>query len=269
MTWVIGANTMFGYGVVIADTCVSDGGKSLPIAVQKVFNVCRSVVAGYAGGIQNGFILIESLKQFLYEPDLSKAWDIKIAAQDWSPVAKWVFKNHKEYNRDPEMETHILLNAPHPNIDNGLPGRAKVGGVILKSPEFLPEFHSGIFDIYSIGSGSTVRKYQELIIEMSKDVVNISKMEMGQNNSGAYGMAIGALINDELNQHPENGINNHLHHFNVGRFEIKESIIECRKILQNGSSELIPKPQLAKSWEELKLMHRNISPLGSIDGLVG
>ena len=69
MTWIVGASTLFGYGVVISDVQVSCGisGPRMDV-LQKAYPVSNYIVAGFAGDVRPGLVLLESLRRFLNSP---------------------------------------------------------------------------------------------------------------------------------------------------------------------------------------------------------
>lgn len=66
MTWVVGASTLFGYGVLVSDIQVTDEvtGHRMDI-LQKAFSVGKYIVAGMAGDVRTGLILLSDLSRFL------------------------------------------------------------------------------------------------------------------------------------------------------------------------------------------------------------
>ena len=65
MTWVIGGSTIFGYGVLISDVCVSwELGYQFD-CLQKIYPLSNSIMGGFAGSVKIGFQLLQDLRDFL------------------------------------------------------------------------------------------------------------------------------------------------------------------------------------------------------------
>src|SRR5437867_1024671 len=58
MSWIVGANTFFGYGVMVSDICVTiqnpNGRPDYKDVLQKSHKVGQSMAAGFAGSIPIG-----------------------------------------------------------------------------------------------------------------------------------------------------------------------------------------------------------------------
>ena len=79
MTWVIGAASLLGgYGVMVSDTQVTfSDGRTVEL-VRKSYGVGPSFAGGFAGSVQIGFCLLESISRFLVLPaqaPTNSAWD--------------------------------------------------------------------------------------------------------------------------------------------------------------------------------------------------
>lgn len=60
MTWVLGASSLFGYGVMLSDVQVSVGEKRFDI-LQKAYPLSNYILGGFAGSVQIGFMFLQSL----------------------------------------------------------------------------------------------------------------------------------------------------------------------------------------------------------------
>jgi len=69
MTWVIGGSTVFGYGVMISDICVSFEQGPSKDCLQKIYPVGNHIIGGFAGSIQLGFAMLQDLRSFLHLPE--------------------------------------------------------------------------------------------------------------------------------------------------------------------------------------------------------
>ena len=255
MTWVVGSNVPLGYGIVISDTCVTFGNGATRDMVQKSYPVAENIIAGFAGGVKNGFILLEDLSRFLYQPDPDRGWDPEWVAEKWSGNAMRIYENNPSY--DKSMETHILLTGSHPNLDIGIPGCAKMIGAILKSPDFHPEFYFGNIDFYSIGSGNYEENCQRVIAEIRQDWPKLMQAEVG--NLGGFGLLLENIINNALYRNPVDGISSYLHHFIVGRKYLRGGVRTRKDYLPDGSEFEHPRPHVATSWPEFTKMVNDIA----------
>jgi len=70
MTWVIGGFTIFGYGVMISDICVTwkDGGYKKD-CLQKIYPLGNYIFRGFAGSVELGFMMLQDLRNFLKLPE--------------------------------------------------------------------------------------------------------------------------------------------------------------------------------------------------------
>ncbi len=240
-----------GYGAVLSDTCVTFLDGSTADLVQKAYPVGRFIVGGFAGGIRNGFILLGDLQRHLYEPDMTRAWNPEIIAEDWSRNAMMIYENHSDYQKD--METHILLTGAHPTEDAGIPGFAKIIGVIMKSPDFHPEFYFGNMDMYSIGSGNYVDEYLKLLAEIRKDWPKLIQAEVGK-NPGGYARMLDSLVNQAIFENPVPGISSYINHLIVGRNSLNGGASKRTDHPPGKEPFVHPRPPVATSWPEFVRM---------------
>lgn len=88
MTWVVGVSTIFGYGALYSDIQVTYSGGGSTDVLQKAYPLSNFIAAGFAGSVRIGFMLLQSLSDFLRIPDdaLSKlAWDPVWVVHNWAP----------------------------------------------------------------------------------------------------------------------------------------------------------------------------------------
>jgi hypothetical protein len=65
MTWVIGASSIWGSGVMLSDVRVTFANGREVDLIKKAFPVGRFICAGFAGSVQIGFQLIDHLRKYL------------------------------------------------------------------------------------------------------------------------------------------------------------------------------------------------------------
>lgn len=94
MTWIVGASTLFGYGAVISDVQVSDDTGLRMDVLQKAYPVGNYIVAGFAGDVRPGLILLQSLWSFLNSPPPpdDECWDPQWVAENWPDEARRVYQ---------------------------------------------------------------------------------------------------------------------------------------------------------------------------------
>src|SRR5262245_10302548 len=110
MTWVIGASSIFGYGVMLSDVRVTFPGGRQADLVQKAFGIGPFMVAGFAGSIKIGFQMLESLERLLVVPSDAPqpgAWEPEKVAERWKPIAANIFATADPIERAARSE--ILL----------------------------------------------------------------------------------------------------------------------------------------------------------------
>ncbi len=126
MTWVIGAASLLGgYGVMVSDTQVTFGDGRTVELVRKSYPVGPRFAGVFAGSVQIGFSLLESISHFLVVPDkapANSAWDPIYVAENWAPIARETFESAAAEQQ--ALGAQFLLVGPHPTEDIAIPGRA-------------------------------------------------------------------------------------------------------------------------------------------------
>src|SRR2546421_679047 len=95
MTWVIGASSIFGYGAMMSDVRVTFGDGRQADLVEKAYAVGPYIVAGFAGSIKIGFMMLESLSRLLIVPPNAPqpgAWEPEWVAEQWQSIAARIFE---------------------------------------------------------------------------------------------------------------------------------------------------------------------------------
>ena len=236
MTWVVGASTLFGYGIVISDvrvTCLNSG-RTIDM-LQKAFPVGKFIVAGFAGDVRAGLALLENLYSFLNSVEVveDELCDPQWVVDNWPTEARKIYQNLGEVG-----DTHILML--------GLKSKKQaLGGAIghlsvFRSPQFMPETQIGGQKTMSIGCGAEVDEYTTILKEiMLGPYLNYMRGELF--NIGGYGNRIADVLNWMAKENPASGISRHFQLF----------IISMGQIVQWNPQDL---PRLAQSWDELTIM---------------
>lgn len=222
MTWVIGATTPFGYGVLLSDPCVtwktSDGEERRRDSVKKTYPVGRFIAAGFSGSVMVGFDLIDSLLEFLATTEKEKkdtdAWKPKFIAENWPRLARRILRE-----RGHDSPANILMVGVDPERDSLFRGRPV--GVIFRSPNFEPEYHDETCGVFSIGSGSSNDAYVSYLRDLLEpDPVNEIPvaLQMEVSNPGGMGRFIASSLTRMTLRNPIPGIGNcfHIHIVRLG-----------------------------------------------------
>lgn len=252
MTWVIGAPTMFGYSVAMADIQVTltfpNGKKEYIDALQKLFLVGRFVAAGFSGSVEVGYILLDDLIRWAHLPNDKTAWIPDCLTMKWRRRAKYIFsklpKNKQRY-------TEILLASVYPQRDNGIPGEPQTYYCILRSPNFdVEKINPG--KIGSIGSGNNVIKYKKSLEKLNTGFNPLMQLEVG--TPGGYGQAISMVLSLDVKNYPTPGISPHFHIVIVRRGDGKMLFGTNNHVTHNkdGSKTVFKMPVVASTWREFK-----------------
>lgn len=113
MTWVIGAISLFGYGVVVSDVKVSwkNSHRELPI-LQKAHFIGNSIVAGFAGSVRIGFRLIDSLRAGMTSAGPNDGWHPWWVAKHWQAEAGRIFETSEPQEK--QLKSEVLLMGVSP-----------------------------------------------------------------------------------------------------------------------------------------------------------
>jgi hypothetical protein len=143
MTCVIGATSIFGYGAMMSDVRVTFSDGSERDLAQKAYPVGRFIVAGFAGSVQIGFQMLESLTKCLVPPDAARpgAWHPEWVAEHWKPVASKVFASAPPAEQ--ALRCQILLVGVSHKID---PEAAANPRAVQMPPACIIRFSSPDFD---------------------------------------------------------------------------------------------------------------------------
>ena len=246
MTWVVGASTLFGYGVVVSDIQVlcQRSGRGMDV-LQKAYPVGKYIVAGFAGDAHAGLTLLEDLTVFLNSPPVpdDECWQPQWVADHWPESARVAYG--RLGSQTPIGETHILMLGLQPK--QRVLGNA-VGHIsVFRSPDFHPETQTGGRKFASIGCGSGVALYTDALRTLMLDEhLTFMKAEIGW--IGGYGRVIADVLLRVASQHPTAGISEHFQLF----------LVHMGKIEQWDTPGM---PKLAHGWPDLlRMLEEGIDP---------
>jgi len=220
--------------------------------VQKAYPISNHIAAGFAGSVKIGFMLLQSLADYLEIPEEiidQVGWDPVFAATRWAPLARHVFRSAEA--EEQKLGSMLLLVGVSPTEASGL--GAKVYFVRFASPDFHPQFMSRPVKICSIGIGAGVREYKHSIKPLFRLTSGILKAEIGR--PGGWGWTLGFSIANKVARSPRHGISRHLHTIIVERGRIRVFNTDEDIWLGETKNE-IRMPNVARGYEEFLALVR-------------
>ncbi len=251
MTWIIGGTTIFGYGYIFSDTCVTitdeNGATRTMDVLQKAYPIAPDIVAGFAGSILIGFRMLHHLRQQLQPPDGREdwAWDLGSIIENMPPLFQEIFQ--KSSPQEQASGAAILMVSAHPTENSGIEMFPKAQMAIFRSPNFQAEFYDGGHVIKSIGSGSQI--YEDSLVGFSKSMSPYASLERGMRGAMAQSMAF-ALAKD-VQKKRASGVSDHMHCFTIHRGEFAHGTNDYEEVLPDGTRNNFKMPEVATSWEDL------------------
>jgi hypothetical protein len=198
MTWVVGASSIFGYGVIISDVRISWLNGADADMLRKAYPVGPYILAGLAGSVRIGMHLVASLQHFLDRPETRTeaqvAWKPEWVAENWSPLAAKLFAQAPV--EEQECGSQIILVGVSPGEDMGVPEFRRVYVVKFSWPDFTPTYSGKGFTVSHIGSGSGNDSFTAAISEHFRLEAPSLQAEMGGLNgwSQMLGHSVGGLV---------------------------------------------------------------------------
>jgi hypothetical protein len=261
MTWIIGASTVAGYAVGISDIRVTFADGSEKDCLQKLYPISRFIAAGFAGSVQIGFAMLDALAHLLQDLPEGAAWHPEEVADCFQDLAGQVFQAAPQ--KEQMCHSHLMLLGAHPTEDLGIPGYARCSVHILRSPDFVPQL-TRTGEVVSIGSGSTVARYQEALNGFSSNILSLLRgEEMG---AGMGFLPLSMVVQKTIEQNPAAGISPHAHICIVRRASIKVGTNDETRYPPSGEVIEIRMPPVATTWADFVRMIS--STTGSADGAV-
>jgi hypothetical protein len=205
-------------GVVLADVRVSfvdprTGRVTNEIdGVQKVHRVAPNLGVAFSGSVEAGFFLVEDLKGWLAEVPDGKTWSPGYVATEWRRRLKRLWTT-----LDPRLTEHgfeLLLVGAFPGEH---PPFAHSDAFRFRAPEFELERLSG-GHAGSIGSGSDIAKYAEMIESFADDHAELSEFSVQPFPGGPAG-PMGVVLGELIDENPAPGISSQLVLCTVGESE--------------------------------------------------
>jgi hypothetical protein len=216
MTWVIGASSIFDYGVMVSDVRVTFSDGSQRDLVKKAHPVGPYIVAGFAGSVRIGFQMLRSLAKFLIVPPNAPqpcAWEPEWVAEHWKPIAAQGFATADP--REQALRCQILLVGISNNIDPEVLANPRAVPmpraclVRFSSPDFDPVLTKTGLAVDHIGSGGTVEHYTQMIQHYFDPASETLKFETA--GPGWWPKMLGHSVGSIVNEHPVDGVSPHVH----------------------------------------------------------
>jgi hypothetical protein len=262
MTWVIGASSIFGYGTMMSDVRVTLNDGSERDLVQKACAVGRYIVAGFAGSVQIGFQMLESLTKFLVPPDAAQpgAWEPEWVAERWKPIASKLFASAPPAEQ--ALRCQILLVGVSHKID--LEAAANPRAVQMpraciirfSSPDFDFVLQNRRLSIEHIGSGGGVEHYTKTMQKYFELNSESLKAEMG--TLGMWPKMLGSNVARLVAERPIGGVSPHVHILVCASGQIfTMTNDETRFPSKEGEPIEFKMPKVARSYQEFRLRCRS------------
>ncbi len=266
MTWVIGAASLFGYGVMLSDVRVTFRDGSTADMLKKAQPVGPFIVAGFAGSVCIGYRLLESLYQFLFvprSPQDNVAWQPEWVAKHWAPEAKKVFDSSPTHEK--KLGARILMIGISPDQNMGAPEIPRVYIVRFSSPFFVPGFMKRGLNVAHIGSGSADRRYVQAFRGHFRYTASSLRAEMG----GAHGWAqmLGSHVDMIADENPMKSVSPHVHIIECRLGSIEEGVNNLKTYMPDGSDPILfEMPKVANNYAEFLQMckERSVGAEGAL-----
>jgi hypothetical protein len=245
MTWIVGAAAALGYAVGISDVRVTFADGTERDCLQKIYGMAPFIAAGFAGSVRIGFEMLSGLAYQLRDLPEGHAFVPQGVADSFSPLARDVFRSFPENER--ALHSHLMLLGAHPTDDVGIPGFARCSLHVLKSPEFHPTL-SAIGEVVSIGSGSNVTPYKEVLAGLSSNPLSLLQGETA--GIGMTSIALSMIIQKTIERNPTPGISTHAHICLVYRGVVNVHTNDEDVYPPSGEKIEFRMPPVATTWNE-------------------
>lgn len=251
MTWVVGRAGPFGHAVGLSDIRVTLHDGSEHDCLQKMYKIGPQLVLGFAGSVAIGLELVAQLGTVLKPKDKTGSWDPQYIAERLQIGTRELFNLFPEHQR--LLGCELMLLSAHPTENDGAAPWARCYVHRFCSPKF-ESLEAAQAQIVSIGSGSDVKPYAEVLDALSVDV-EMFKLEMGF--PGGSGLGLMSSLTSLLLQNPTAGISRHLHICIVGRDSVRIGTNNPFTSSHKPTDEAMP--NVARSMEELNQILGDVS----------
>lgn len=255
MTWIIGASSFLGHGLMISDVRISFSDGTEEDLLRKAYPIAPYIIAGFAGSVYIGLKLIDSLQRALYRGDLpdDAAWQPEWVAEHWSPIAANIFQDAPP----PEQEngSQILLVGVSPNENLGVPEFPRVYVTTMNWPDFMPIHAEKGLAVSHIGSGSSIERYRSGISDFFSFGSTAMMASLG-GGPAAWSQMIGSSVATLVSQSPVSGISPHVFIDVLTLGSMWNGNNDRRVHHQDGRIDNFKMPRIASSYTEFAMLCR-------------
>jgi hypothetical protein len=251
MTWVIGAGSFLGHGIMISDIRISFSDGTEADLLRKAYTVAPYIIAGFAGSVRIGMELIDSLIVACRGTPKGTYFPPEEIATGWQPHAAEIFAKSDEAEK--KCQSHILLVGLTPQSRANQPPIPNVSLITLKSPDFVPSvvaYAEAASQVSHIGSGAHLQLYKDLANEFfgvggygAEALQSTGPLMPGVNMWIAM---FSHLAHRRLSEQAVPGISPHLH-MHISR--IGEIVWSKNDIVENGEVKF-QMPEVASNYEQ-------------------
>lgn len=247
MTLVVGITFSDFGGALLSDTRVTFTSGLTRDMIRKTYSVGRVMAAGFSGSVAIGFELVRNLTMNLQLPANAQndIWEPASVARAWSPIAKAIFDQAPEAERN--HGSRILLVGVDPK---GTGARL----IRLAAPTFEPQFLRQGLRMCSIGTGSRDRR----IMREVRQHVDMRATPAGllQGGIGLWAGALADYVGQESGTHLGSDVGRHFHVLTVESrgFSLHTSGRKSFVDWQEEPIDLDPMPTVAESFDQFRRM---------------
>lgn len=251
MTWVIATSLHFPiYGCLFSDVQVTLHDGTTRDVLRKAYPLDPNAAAGFAGSVQIGFALLESLRALLLSTDAAAVHDKgrgSWVAKHWPVIASRVFASSPAEERRLGAEVIAAFVADYTYIGKRS-ARPNFYAFKAKAPHFKPMIVTAPFKPLSIGSGADIPHFMRAIHGLTDWKSTAAQAEIRQRFGWASFAAFSLSVTSE--DSPVHGVSEH---FNALAFDtVGYREFNSSRRVHLPDREPVPKrmPPLASSFTE-------------------
>ena len=263
MTWILGASSILGHGLMVSDVRISFADGTEKDLLRKTYQIGPYLLAGFAGSVNIGMRLIGSLQNMIASakaPD-NTIWRPDFVAENWAPIARQVFNASAIKER--EAGSQVLMVGISPNEDLGVPEFKRVYVTRFNWPDFIPEHLPKGMSVCHIGSGADVSHYREGIEGYCKlGDPNMVKAMLG--GIAPWAMVVSATMGRLAADHPLPGIGSHVFVDAVAYGEFWAGTNDRTEVHPNGRRVEFAMPKVATNYPDFVDMCKNLGKAAAL-----
>ena len=261
MTWVVGASSILGYGVMISDVRITFADGTQSDMLRKVYPMGPWMLAGFAGSVRVGMTLLDSLQRSLeaiIPPDRrdghSFVFNPDAIAEQWGPHAADIFARMPQ--EEQALGSQILLvGVNNPPPANPLPPNARqlphVHIIKFSWPHFEPQPAEERWTAQHIGSGANIDRFVRVVGEFFQLENGTLQAEI---TPGGWGTMLGHSIGRIVQQNPVDGIGAYVNIDTCYLGGLYKGNNNHRTFPPDGTIINFEMPRIAENYEEFLAM---------------